>query len=414
MRLKSIILLLVCALAISACTPPIIKLDNIQTQNMQLSNHSSKQIMVMLPLSNHQVMQNKIESIKQSYGIQLITSWPLKSINLYCVVFELNNTQATNQIVSDISREAAIDSVQQMQLFQVNTETERITSKSMKHLQNGIKRLNIEKAHTVATGKNVRIAIVDSGIDINHPEYKNTIEEVKNFVNKPSQSYTSDIHGTAIAGVIASENKTNHGIIGVSPDVKILAFKACWQTKDQWNKAYCTSFSLAKAINVAILRKVNILNLSLGGPYDAVIDKLIQKALNTNIAVVAASGSNNNPHISFPASIPGVIAVNASIENSTEDNNNLTRKPNKKLCAPSSNIITTIPGNSYDFFSGSSLATAFVSGTIALILEKSPKLTPSEIYNLLELSSTTDQTSPFLSVNSCSVLALLLNKDICN
>ncbi|MFV2060148.1 MAG: S8 family serine peptidase [Gammaproteobacteria bacterium] len=357
-------------------------------------------------------MNNKIKALQQSYGVKLVNSWSLKSINLHCVVFELNKQQLKSTIINNISREPYIDSVQKMQLFQVFSTTKKSNTQSMLHLQKGIQSLGVKKAHKIATGKNIRIAIVDSGMDVHHIEFQNNIEEVKNFVEKPSQSFTSDIHGTAIAGIIASTNTHQNGIIGVSPNARLLAFKACWQTEQQWGKAFCNSFSLAKAINVAILRKVNILNLSLGGPYDVVIDKLIQKALSVNITVVAATGSSKNKVISFPASLPGVIAVNMQFN---EDRKTLTTlSSDKKLCAPGTNIITTIPGNSYDFFSGSSLSTAFVSGSIALLLEKKPDLTPEKIYNLLEKSSTNNPSSNLKNINSCAALELLTNKKICN
>ncbi len=404
------LLLLLCGL-ISACSTPAQKLDIEQSSNIDRNSRSQQQIMVMLPLSDHELMYQKIDLLKQSYGIKMVTSWPLKSIQLYCVVFELNKHQLASNIINNIAREPTIDSVQKMKLFQVFSNNTPLKTKSMLHLQNAIKSLGIEQAHKIATGKNIRIAVIDSGMDINHPEFSRNIEEVKNFVDKPSMSFTSDIHGTAIAGVIASDNNKQHGIIGVAPNAHLLAFKACWQTQQQWGKAYCNSFSLAKAINVAILRKVNILNLSLGGPYDAVLQRLIQKALENNITVVAASGSYKDNKLSFPASIPGVIAVNKKTDklNSTY----VTPKTGKKLCAPGTNIITTVPGNAYDFFSGSSLSSAFVSGSIALLLEKRPTLTPNQIYSLLEKSSVEDSQSKLKNINSCAALELLIKKNIC-
>jgi subtilisin family serine protease len=385
------------------------KLNITQSSNIQRNIKSEKQIMVMLPFSKLTLIQDKANALKQSYGLKMVTIWPLKSIDLYCIVFELENNHNSEKIINDISNEPTVDSVQEMQLFKVLTNNDTINSKSMEHLQKGIKSLGIKAAHKIATGKNVRIAVIDSGIDINHPELRNSIEEVRNFVERPSQSYTSDIHGTAIAGIIAADNTNQQGIIGVSPNVKLLAFKACWQTEEQWGKAYCNSFSLAKAINVAILRKVNILNLSLGGKHDVIIDRLIHQALKDNISVVAASGSNKNKSISFPASIPGVIAVNVSSNINLKFDNTA-----KHLHAPGSNIITTVPGNSYDFFSGSSLSTAFVSGSVALLLEKKPDLSPSAVFNLLEQSALKNTHSKLNTINSCAALALLIEKNICN
>lgn len=395
-----------------ACGSSVKKLEITEFSNIQRSKHSQNQLMVMLPLIDTKKILLRIEKLKQSYGVKIVNSWPLKSIGLYCVVFEVVKHQSIKNMISNISREPMVDSVQEMKIFQVLNKADKLKNSSLEHLQYGIKSLEIKKAHKIATGKNVRIAIIDSGMDINHPEYRSSIEEVRNFVEKPSQSFTSDIHGTAIAGVIAAGNSQQKGIIGVSPDARLLAFKACWQTELQWGKAFCNSFSLAKAINLAIIRNVNIINLSLGGPYDGVIDRLIQKAIEKNISVVAASGSNKNEKISFPASLPNVIAVNVEIDKN-KYLDIATRNPGKKLCAPGTDVISTVPGNSYDFFSGSSLSTAFVTGSIALLLEKKPTLSPQAIYSLLEKSSTEVEQSIRKQINSCAALALLLNKKIC-
>ncbi len=230
----------------------------------------------------------------------------------------------------------------------------------------------------MATGRGVRVAVVDTGVDVGHPDLKNRIANASNFVDRGEQTFTSDIHGTAVAGVIAADGESEGRIASAAPEAEIFALKACWPQPAGSRQAVCNSYTLARAINFAIAEHAQILNFSLAGPADPLLARLVRAALARGITVVAAEAPAATA--SFPASLDGVIAVVAS------DLDGGLRAPvpaGSRLAAPGVDILTTVPHGSYDFFSGSSLAAAEVSGIAALLLERNPKLTPAQVREAL-------------------------------
>jgi subtilisin family serine protease len=232
------------------------------------------------------------------------------------------------------------------------------------------------------TGKGVRVAVVDTGVDTNHPDLTGRIAQTINFVEGGEKTFTVDHHGTAVAGVIGARADDGVGIYGIAPEAEILAVKACWHRRSDSTEAWCSSWTLAKAIDFAIIERVRVLNLSLSGPPDPLLRRLITKAVEENsITIVAAVMEGADPALSFPSRLPFVISVVASDpEDSVRPS---STKHNALLAAPGINVITTVPQRAYDFLSGSSFATAHVSGIVALLLERQPQLTPRQITELL-------------------------------
>ncbi|CAN0471097.1 unnamed protein product, partial [Hapterophycus canaliculatus] len=179
-----------------------------------------------------------------------------------------------------------------------------------------------------------------------------------------------DTHGTAVGGVIAAEANNGTGMVGIAPDASLLGLKACWQSRPDEGKARCNTLTLAKALNYSILQKVDIINLSLTGPPDPVLERLVLEALSLGIVVVGAKPAHDKK--AFPVSIPGTIAVAAPSAES------------QRLSAPAYSVLSTLPNEKYDFFDGSSFATAHITGLVALIRSLSPALTPIDLLALLE------------------------------
>ena len=131
-----------------------------------------------------------------------------------------------------------------------------------------------------------------------------------------SSGFSGDKHGTAIAGVIAARANNGMGIVGIAPGAKLIALKACWPTPSGSIEAVCNSFTLALAINTAIKMGVDILNLSLTGPEDPLISKLLKIATGRGIVVVAADPGTSSPTAHrFPALMEDVIAVQTRGQN---------------------------------------------------------------------------------------------------
>jgi subtilisin family serine protease len=276
-------------------------------------------------------------------------------------------------------------------------------------MEYGPQAIGAEQAHGVSTGKAVPVAVIDTGADKDHPDIKGRIVRTQNFVENGEASFAEDRHGTAVVGLIAARANDGIGIYGVAPESDITALKACWYPDPASAKASCASWTLAKAIDSAINAGSRVINLSLGGPADGLLEKLLDAAYRKGIVVVAAA-AEDKPQPGFPASLPSVIPVISS------DMDGRVAQPAwlprwTPVAAPGVEILTTAPREGYDFLSGSSLATAHVTGVIALLLQQQPQLGPDDVRRILARTgrpgSASVHAGPVVIVNACHALASL-------
>lgn len=237
------------------------------------------------------------------------------------------------------------------------------------------------------TGKNTTIAIIDTGCDINHPILKDNIIGGKNFTTEGLDTEYNDCngHGTHVAGIIKS----------VANDAKLLILKVL---DGSGNGDYDW---IVKAINYAVDQKVDIISMSLGGSVqDSNLYTSIKRAIENDILVVCAAGNDgdgqgNTQEQSFPGAYNEVIEVGAMSLNDCVSKFSNSNK-NVDLIAPGEDIISTLPGGKYGKMSGTSQATPYVSGALALIKEYCEcdfdrKLNESELYaQLIKRTKTLD------------------------
>ena len=252
--------------------------------------------------------------------------------------------------------------------------------------------MQVPPSHGWSTGQGVVIAVIDTGFDTSHVDLKSRVFGIRNFVDRNYTRFRGDVHGTAVAGVIAASANNGTGIVGVAPDARILGLKACAQPAA--HEATCTSFTLAKALSFAITEGADVINLSLAGPRDALLERLVKRAVDSGAIVVGAAGVANDD--GFPAAADGVIGVSMHAGSET-------------IAAPGENVVTTVPGDEYDFFSGNSFATAQVSGVVALIRQRKPHISASVVSELLEVA--VNQTDGF--TNACQALARIVGAAPC-
>jgi subtilisin family serine protease len=193
--------------------------------------------------------------------------------------------------------------------------------------------------------------VVDSQVERGHPVLMGQVPVAESFVPGPPSE--GEAHGTGVAGIIAARADNGVGIAGVAPGARLMALRACWQTPPA---TLCDTLSLAKALHFAIDHRAQVINLSLGGPPDTLLGRLIDVALARGVAVVGAY-DRGLPDGGFPASHPGVVAVSdGPVEGGSPD----------LYTAPGRDVPTTQPGGRWSLVNGSSFAAAHVSGLIAL------------------------------------------------
>lgn len=218
---------------------------------------------------------------------------------------------------------------------------------------------------TGITGAGIKVAILDSGIDYNHPDLKDNYKGGYNFAydnNDPfDDGYIS--HGTHIAGIIGARNN-GAGVVGVAPETSLYAVKVLG------GMVMGDLSDILAGMEWAINNKMDIINMSIGAPIDSAAFKdACDRAYQAGIIVVAASGNTHSNSIEFPAAYDSVIAVAATNQDDTFAVFS-NYAPKNELAAPGVSIKSTMRGGGYGIMNGTSQATAHVSGAAAILLAK--------------------------------------------
>jgi subtilisin family serine protease len=247
------------------------------------------------------------------------------------------------------------------------------------------------------SGKNVSIAFFDTGIDYNHPALSSCYSGGYDFTNQDNDPYDDNGHGTHVIGITAAQSMINSNITmkGIAPDASIYVYKVLDEEGNGYTSWFLSAFELALDPNQDgnFSDHVDIISISAGNPNGSESDLLSSaatQAVKAGITVVAAAG-NNGPEmntIHSPAIASEVIAVGASLStygvtsySSRGGLNYSSIKPD--IIAPGHHILSTWPNNQYKTLSGTSMATPYITGIIACLLEYNPKLSPTEIQYML-------------------------------
>jgi hypothetical protein len=240
-----------------------------------------------------------------------------------------------------------------------------------------LEKLKILDVHRMVRGANITIAVIDSEIDVTHPDLVGVVAQRFSAVGAPEKPHP---HGTGMAGAMAA----HQAVLGTAPAARILAVHAF---SSNAAKAESTTFNILKGIDWAVGQGARVINMSFAGPKDPSLQRALKLAYDKGIVLVAAAGNAgaNSPPL-FPGADPFVIAVTA-----TDVNDKLFTGANRgkyiSVAAPGVDILVPAPENAYQLTTGTSVAAAEVSGIVALLLERNPKLTPADIRRILTASA---------------------------
>ncbi|MFE1251086.1 type VII secretion-associated serine protease mycosin [Streptomyces sp. NPDC058735] len=269
-----------------------------------------------------------------------------------------------------------------------------------------LQRVNLDELWARTKGEGVRVAVVDTGVDVKNPQLAKAVDVSKgrNFlpeknkngekIERGNASGTTDTvgHGTRVAGIIAARPMRGTGFVGLAPEATIIPIK---QNDAEGNG---TALTLAESIRHAVDVGADVINISQDTanavkPADE-LEQAVNYALGKQVVVVASAGNDGlggNVKVTYPASYQGVLAVASS------DRNN-ERAPFSQsggfvgVAAPGVDMVSTVPGDGHCSDNGTSFSAPYVAGVAALLRAKYPKWTARQI--VAQIEQTAERTIP--------------------
>lgn len=257
--------------------------------------------------------------------------------------------------------------------------------------QRGLRRVNPEHAwdRVRRLQQRVTIAFLDTGIDTTHPDLADKIVPGRNFVNPiiPNNNVTDiDGHGTKIAGAAAAVTNNGIGMAGISFNTaSIMPIKVLENFEDN-----VTPASLIAGIRFAVNNGAQVINMStflINYGYNQAVQTEIDRAWNRGLVLVAAAGNDGTTQVYYPAGYNHVLAVSA-INNNDQKLDSSNFGVDIGIASPGENVLSAAPGGGYDDQgSGTSVATAFVSGLAAMLIAANPRLTNQQVVEIIQRSA---------------------------
>ena len=238
-----------------------------------------------------------------------------------------------------------------------------------------LEKMHLPQAHELAKGR-VLVAVIDSGVDITHPDLAGVIAGTFDALGTGLKAHT---HGTAIAGAIAAHGR----LMGAAPAAQILAVRAFGGGAADEG----TDVAIRSGLSWAVTHGARIVNMSFAGPQDPGLARIVATAHDRGVIMVAAAGNKgaNSPPL-YPAADPNVIAVT-----STDTNDQVPAFANRgrhvAVAAPGVDLMLLAPNGTLQVSSGTSFSAAYVTGTAALMVERKPDLGPETLRQALTVTA---------------------------
>jgi thermitase len=242
--------------------------------------------------------------------------------------------------------------------------------------------IGTEEGWSITRGEeNIEIAIVDTGVDLDHPELRNRLVKGYNVLDENDEPNDDNGHGTHVAGIIASETNNQEGVAGMTWFNKIMPVKAMGA------KGYGTTFDIAKGIVWAVDHGADVINLSLGNYQPSkVLEEAVQYAYSRNVVMVSAAGNDGSNQPTYPSAFPEVISV-AAVDYDGRRASFSNYGEYIDIAAPGVYIPSTYYNSQYAALSGTSMAAPHVAGLAALIKSANPELSNTQIVNIIKRSA---------------------------
>ncbi|MES2751668.1 MAG: S8 family serine peptidase [Pseudomonadota bacterium] len=277
-------------------------------------------------------------------------------------------------VVRELVAAGNVKSAQRNNIFKLQQDVAAAPNKAQSDpLQYALAKMRLPEAHALSVGADVTIAVIDSGIDVSHPELAGVIAGTFDALGSKEGPHA---HGTSIAGIIASHGR----LMGTAPSSRLLAIRAFGAKSIG---AESTTFTILKSIEYAVANNARIINMSFAGPQDAAMERSLAAVAAKGVVLVAAAGNAGakSPPL-YPAADSNVIAVTA-----TDQSDRLFVQSNRgsyvAIAAPGVDILSPAPDGKYQMSSGTSLSAAYISGLVALMIARKSDISAADIRETL-------------------------------
>jgi subtilisin family serine protease len=312
------------------------------------------------------------DALARRHGLTLVESQNFPFIGATIGLFRITDRRTVAAVSRELGADPSFRLVQPNFRYFLQDQNTELTEGDPAQYANA--KLRLPQAHTLAHGANVTVAVIDSGIDVRHPEFAHAM--VTSFDALGSSKEGAHVHGTGVAGALVSHAR----LMGSAPAARILAIRAFGASP---KGAESSSYVILKGLDYAAAHGAQIINMSFAGPKDALIERGLAALATKGIVMVAAAGNAGpkSPPL-YPAANSNVIAVSA-----TDAQDKLFAASNRggyiAISAPGVEIFLPAPDEKYQMSSGTSFSAAYISGLAALILERNPALKPDEVRAIL-------------------------------
>jgi len=320
---------------------------------------------------NDGLSEAEADALARRHRLTRVESHSFPLVGSTFVLFRINDRRTVQAVSRKLATDNNFRSVQPNFRYFVQEQNAELNEGDPAQYANA--KLRLPQAHTLAHGANVTVAVIDSAIDLKHPEFADASMTSFDALGSKEGPH---LHGTGVAGAIVSHAR----LMGCAPAARILAIRAFSASP---KGAESTSYVILKALDYAAAHGAQIVNMSFAGPKDAVIERGIAASAAKGIVMVAAAGNAGpkSPPL-YPAANANVIAVSA-----TDVEDRLFAASNRgryiAIAAPGVEILLPAPDEKYQMISGTSFSAAYVSGLAALMLERNPGLKPDEVRTIL-------------------------------
>lgn len=312
------------------------------------------------------------DELAAAFNLRSVETVPVALLEGSIIRFRYPDNRPLRDVIAALTSDPRVSQAQPNNYYHPVVKKKKKHGPRKSNAQYSLAKLSVGAAHEISQGRDVRVAVIDTGIDARHPVLTKAIAESFDAVGDGKK--TVDRHGTAIAGLIAGQGKVK----GVAPLSRLLAVRAFTMHR-LYNKPMTSGMILLRAFDWSYANQARVFNMSFTGPFDPLVKKALESAYEKGVILVAAAG-NGGPKAApaYPAAYENVIAITA-LDNKDKLYAHANRGSYLTAAAPGVDMLVPTLKKGYRYSSGTSLAAAQISGLIALLLEKSPEASAQDV-----------------------------------